>query len=147
MKKFVFRLEALLKIRRMKEDEAKQAVTEAIHRYLVEEKKLRELITKKEDCCNQFKRKQNDIQTIETLKNYLFYIDKISEDVESQKIMLQIADKEKKNALKILVEASRERDLLDKLKEKQYDEYRNEILKQEQDLLDEQGLQAFMKNN
>ncbi len=147
MKKFVFRLEALLKIRRMKEDEAKQAVTEAIHRYLVEEKKLRELIAKKEDCCNQFKRKQNDIQTIETLKNYLFYIDKISEDVESQKIMLQIADKEKKNALKILVEASRERDLLDKLKEKQYDEYRNEILKQEQDLLDEQGLQAFMKNN
>lgn len=147
MKKFTFRLETLLKVRLMQEEEAQLKLAQATHLYLVEKEKEASLILTKEKTVTEFCNKQHEVLTVETLKNYRYYIDKIKEELFSQCQKTQMAAENRLTCLKELEEAMKNRQLVEKLKEKQWQEYQEQILREEQIFLDELGVQAYIKDS
>lgn len=147
MKKFTFRLETLLKVRVMQEEEAQLKLAQATHLYLVEKEKEDSLLLSKEKTVSEFRNKQHEVLTVETLKNYHYFIDKIKEELFSQCQKTQKAAEDRLNCLKNLEEAVKNRQLVEKLKEKQWQEYQEQTLREEQIFLDELGVQAYIKNS
>jgi flagellar FliJ protein len=147
VKKFTFRLDTLLKVRLMQEEEAQLKLTQATQLYLVEKEKEDSLILTKEKTVSEFCNKQHEVLTVETLKYYRYYIDKIREELFSQCQKTQKAAEDRLYCLKKLEEAMKNRELVEKLKEKQWQEYQEQALREEQFFLDELGVQAYSKDS
>jgi flagellar FliJ protein len=60
---------------------------------------------------------------------------------------VESADHKRRECIVLLEEAARKRKLVEKLKEKRLAQYQAEALLVEQKLLDELGLQAFVRNS
>lgn len=147
MKKFTFRLETLLKVRIMQEEEAQIKLSQATKSYFIEKEKEDTLLLARENTINEFRMKQHEVLTVEILKNYHYFIDKIKEELFLQVKRTQAAAEYRRDCLKKLEEAVKNRKLVEKLKEKQWLEYQEQILREEQVLLDEIGVQAYSKDS
>lgn len=147
MKKFTFRLETLLKVRIMQEEEAQIKLSQATQSYLIEKEKEDTLLLAQENTINEFRIKQYEVLTVETLKNYHFFLDKIKEELFLQLKRTQAAAEYRMECLKELEDAVKNRKLVEKLKEKQWLEYQEQALREEQILLDEIGIQAYTKDS
>lgn len=147
MKKFVFRLEALLRIRRMQEDEAQAQLSQAIRQYQEATRELERLETKRNLLVTTFQQSQQQIQQVELLKNYYYYFDKLNGDIISQQTKVQASEEQRACCLRQLEVAVQNRKVVEKLKESQYSDYQTEMQKQEQTVLDELGMQVYLRNN
>ena len=94
----------------------------------------------------QFRAEQSKRQTIDTLKNYYFYFDKLNVSITVQQEQVEAADQQRCQCLTELAAATTKLKLVEKLKEKRLAEYKAEMLQQDQKLLDELGMQVFMRN-
>lgn len=147
MKKFIFRLETLLKVRIRQEEEAQFKLAQATQSYLREREKENVLVLAQESTINDFRNKQHEVLTVETLKNYHYFIDKIKEELFLQVKRTQAAADYRIECLKNLEETIKNRKLVEKLKEKQWTEYQEQALGDEQILLDEIGLRTYSKDS
>lgn len=145
MKKFRFRLETLLKIRRMKEEEAQIFVAQATVRVQEEQALLQELENDKVGLIHHFRDSQRQVLTVETLKNYQLYFDKLTRDIHTQTLNVENAHLYRNECLDRLSSATQERKVVEKLREKHLAEYQAETLKEEQQVLDELGLKTHQR--
>jgi len=135
MKQFKFQLEALLRMRRLQQEEAQMHFAQATSRHQAEVMLLERL-----------QNEQAKKQTIDTLKNYYFYIDKLNVTITMQHEQAEAAEQYRCTCLAALAEATTKLKLVEKLREKRLAEYKTELLQQEQKMLDELGMQVFMRN-
>ncbi len=147
MKKFVFRLETLLRIRRAKEEEAQSELALAIRRYQEEHAILLQLESKQNEFILEFRHHQGQALNVELFKNYHCFFDKIRRDIISRQTEVQLAEQAHKQCLIVLDEAVKNRKVVEKLKERQQAKYTAEMLVQEQKVLDELGMQVFLRNS
>ena len=146
MKQFKFQLEALLRMRRLQQEEAQMHLAQAISRYQAEVLVLERLQDEHKAQLHQFRAEQAKKQTVETLKNYCFYIDKLNVNITVQHEQVEAAEQYRCTCLATLAEATTKLKLVEKLREKRLAEYKAELLQQEQKMLDELGMQVFMRN-
>ena len=145
MKKFDFRLEPLLKFRKLHEENAQTKAAQATGAYLKEleaETRLREQL---QTAFVSFRDSQLSGMTIDNLKSFSWFIDKINGDLLNQMEKVRLAEAKRLDALKELEEAVKNRKLVDKLKERRWQEYQLELLNAEQKVLDEIGTQQYYK--
>lgn len=146
MKKFRFRLETLLKFRKMQEEQAQLKLAEATNRLLTEREVLGGLHSKLTFNLDLLNKEQTSNPTIETLKTFSYYIDKIKSDIITQQDQVTKATAYRQECLYVLEAAIKQRKLVDNLREKRLEQYNNEVLQEEQKILDELGTQAYVRD-
>jgi flagellar protein FliJ len=147
MKPFTFKLQTSLDIKDKQEDQQKaelQRIT-AIHQENVEILKSLEL--KLYDIQNQIRYCQTssnnlNISEVTNLQEYLpFLKGKINTQIET----IQMIEIEMEKAREVLIDISKEKKILEKLKFKHLEEYKKEMGRQEQILLDEMATNIYYR--
>jgi flagellar FliJ protein len=144
---FEFRLETLLKFRRMQEEQAQIKLAEATAQYVAERERLAALEAELAAHVADYRRTLSEPVTVSVLKMFRDYNDKLKGDISLQHVRVDAAAHRRQECLTALEEAARARKLVEKLREKRLAQYQAEALLEEQKLLDELGLQAFVRNS
>jgi flagellar FliJ protein len=140
MKKFSFKLEQVLDLRKYREQETQIELGRAIGILTEIEMRITSVAEERFRTGNQF---AGDGATIRT---YMLYINRL--DLEKEQLLIDAAQAEQKveEAREIYLEASRERKVLDELKSKQAANYRKFILTEETKTLDDLSSARFDRN-
>lgn len=137
MKPFVFRLEALRKIRMRREEECQQELAVATGHYrtaLAELQRLQQQLDALLAKCAQEKQTGTTIANLIDYENYLWVL---KEQYEYRQAEVNQLNEQRQRALKALEEAMKERKAVDKLKAKRLEHYEELRLQEEQKVLDE----------
>lgn len=147
MKKFQFRLETLLKYRRMQKEQAQLNFSRALQTLSEEKNKLTGLNQQLNQCFDTFKDSQHQAISIEKLKNYNIYIDKIKKGIKEQSERVNNAEMALQDCQEQLQKEIKNCEVVEKLKSHRLLQYQSEVLSEEQKFLDELGLQNFVRKN
>ena len=148
MKKFKFQLETLLKVTRRKKDDAELKFAEA-SRYLEEcRTKMQALMRELQEVQEEFAEMTGEGKkvTIGVIMTYNSFFNWKREQIEQQQDVILRATQDKQQKLKILMKLMTYLKSIEQLKEKRLNEYKAEVLAEEQKTLDEIGLQLSMRN-
>jgi flagellar protein FliJ len=134
MKPFVFRLEKLLNLRKYYEEEAKIELGRAVGVLAELEGKIRALAAERvRAAAAQFMPGNSAIQ----IQQYMYYILRLDNTKERFLKEAAMAEMKVEEAREAFLEASRERKVLDNLKEKKQKEYHKLKLNEETKVLDD----------
>ena len=128
MKAFAYSLEKVLKLRKHYEDEAKIELGRAISVLADLEQKIFVLSGEIVSAKNAQFNPENSAAVMQLYMFYLIRLDAAREQLLKEAAMAELKVEEAREAF---LEASRERKVLDKLKEKRHEEYRKELLADE----------------
>lgn len=145
MRKFQFRLQTLLKLRQIQEKQAKVALAEATNRFISEKQILQEIEKNLDESFELFRQEQKQNVTVDILKMFHNYFDKMKEDINQHRQAVAVAEQNRLKCLQALETAMQNRQLVEKFHEKRLGEYSIELLQEEQKLLDEIGLQIYSR--
>lgn len=146
IKPFQFRLEALLKLRRIQEEQAQVLLAQATAQYIAAKD---ELVAREERHASHlayWREQQQESVTVGSLKMLQDYNDKLISDISSQKQVVADTESYRQECIGRLEEAAKARKVVEKLREKRLRQHQEEVLREEQKELDELGLQAFIRN-
>ena len=148
MKKFKFQLETLLKVTRMKKEEAEVAFAKAVRQLedarAYQHRLLEEMHRGQVDYENLSK--EGTRIKIGTLMSFNRFFGWKRQQIEDQQQVILAASAERQKRLKALMEQVRALKSIEKLKEQRLAEYKAEVLREEQKMLDEIGLQLTMRH-
>lgn len=133
MKKFVFSLQKVLELREYEEDKAKLELGKAV----AEVERLKRLLeenARNRVAANQSRKDTTDISLLLSIENYIIGLDAKKEKLLEELTMAQMVFEEKRD---LYTKTMQDREVLSKLKEKQLSEYKKEVLKEEENALDD----------
>ena len=134
MKPFVFGLEKVLGLRKHREDETKIELGRAIGVLADLENRLRILAGERIRAAEAQFSPGNSAARIQQYMYYLLRLDSTKEQLLKDAALAELKVEEARN---VFIEASRERKVLDKLKEKREKEYRKRMFIEETKILDD----------
>lgn len=147
MKKFKFQLETLLKVTRMKKEDAETAFAEASRNLEEGKQALAALLAEMQQGQRDYEALSSEGTrvTVGRLMTFnSFFAWKREQIGMQQNINLQLRG-EKQKKLRELMESMSKLKSIEQLREKRFSEYQEEALKEEQKMLDEIGLQLTMR--
>lgn len=134
---YKFRLERVLKVRSIREDRAQNQLLQARQQKREVESKLTELNSAREQLYNYLRQKQDtSIRDRQLTREYL---SRQKQQIEKIKGELAAKIEEVDNCQQEFIDKRKQRQVLDKLKEKDYEEFNKELLHKQQKQLDEIG--------
>jgi flagellar FliJ protein len=134
MKAFAYSLEKVLRLRKHYEDEAKIELGRAISVLAELEQKIFAIVKETARAqTEQFDPENTAIQ----MQQYMFYLIRLHNTKEQLLKEAALAELKVEEAREVFLEASRERKVLDNLKDKRYKEYRKMAFAEETKALDE----------
>lgn len=134
---FEFRLESFLSVKGKIEEQKKLEYGKALNK-LEEEKQIKkQLIEQKQNLIYTCKEIMEYGIRPQEIQNYNRYIDFIKKKIRDQDILIDIAEKDAEKKRQELVNAMKERKMLDTLKDKDKVEYLKEQNRKEQKIVDE----------
>ena len=134
MKPFVFSLEKVLNLRRYREDEARVELGRAISILADIENRIQTYGQERLRAASEQFSQGNSMVQIQQYAIYLVRLDNTLEQLHKEAALAELKVEEARGAF---LEASRERKVLDKLKEKRQKEYRKEMFAEETKILDD----------
>lgn len=147
MKKFRFQLETLLKVTRMKKDDAEAKFAESSRRLAEEREHLSVLLEDMQRGQRDYEEmsKEGKSVTVGVLMTFNSFFNWKRGQIEKQQQVILKARGEQQTCLKKLQEVMSYLKSIEQLKEKRWQEYKDEVLLEEQKVLDELGLQLTMR--
>ena len=149
MKRFKFQLETLLKVTKRKKEDAEQKFA-AASRALEENRQRLQMLLR------EMKQGQDEYAALVTgegktvkvgvIMTYNTFFNWKRQQIEAQQMAVIDAMNEKQRRLKVLMKLMTQLKSIEQLKEKRLREYNEEVLREEQKMLDELGLQMTMRN-
>ena len=148
MKKFRFQLETLLKVTRMKKEEAEVAFAKAVRALEEERAYQRQLLEEMAQGQRDYEKisKEGTHIKIGRLMSFNQFFGWKRQQIEDQQQVILRANAVRQKALKVLMEQMSALKSIEKLREKRLAEYKAEALREEQKMLDEIGLQLTMRH-
>ena len=137
MKKFKFSMESLLNLKLSLENKKKEELGHAITLLKLEKDKLFQLENKRNNVIDLYKKGSKDKIFVLELKNYNNYLLFIKKTIEEQLLIIKKAEINVEQKREEFINATKERKILDKLKEKHYENYLYEVKQEEQKIVDE----------
>lgn len=137
MEKFIFTLQGVLEIKEKLEEQAKTYFGTALARLNAEEEKRDLIQARLNDYRGMLTSLMEDEIDLREIKRCEEAVTVITEQLDSQKMVVRRAEKQLELARNRLNTAMAERKTLDKLKEKQFDAYKKEYDREEQKQIDE----------
>ena len=146
MKRFRFKLETLLKVTRSKKDEAEVMFAEASRKLEADKERLSELLQEMQQGRQDYDR-LTDGYTISLgrLLTFNSFFEWKREQIESQQEQILRSRAERQKRLKVLLQIMNKLKSIEQLRTKRLQQYKEEALLEEQKLLDEIGLQLYMR--
>ncbi|MCX7746998.1 MAG: flagellar export protein FliJ [Clostridia bacterium] len=135
--KFKFKLQPLLNVKIQIEDSLKNEFGKAMLKLEQEKERLSLLEYERKELIGTFNERSAQGVMVKELREYTAYISHMKEKMDLQKENINAAQRNVDKCREELIKASREREIIEKLKEKKYQEYLKEILKEEQKTNDE----------
>jgi flagellar protein FliJ len=140
MKRFQFRLGAVLKLRERAEDQRKQELAEVVRLRREHQDKHDSL----QDSLDEQKQQMRDMAAggdvnVERLIGYQRYAMSVDFQVRRLEETLRVIDEEMARRRGVLAEATRDKKVIEKLRERQHDEYLAGVAREERRELDEIG--------
>ncbi len=149
MKKFRFQLETLRKVTQMKKEQAEAAYAEASRRLEEGRAVLQQLLEEMQQGQKDYASLSQEGKrvTVSRLQAFTqFFAWKRSQIEQQQRIILELKG-EKQHRLQELTKVMTYLKSIEQLKEKRFQEYKEEMLHEEQKQLDEIGLQLSMRRD
>ena len=137
MKPFVFKLEALRKIRLRREEEQQQQLAIAAGKYKTALEDLKAYQQRFDQLLSASEKQKSSGTTISMLIAYETYLQELRSNIAVQLQLVNELNKKRQEALLALEEAMKERKAVDKLKARRLEAYQELLLQDEQKLLDE----------
>lgn len=137
MKNFKFKLQTVLSYREKKEDTLKKELASLRAKYEKEKQILHALIEKLEEKQEELRAKQLQDLDIDEVSLYCTYLFKLRKDILLQAVKVEELFSQVCTKREELVEASKDKRIMEKLRDKQYEEFQQILLKSEQILIDE----------
>ncbi len=137
MKKFAFRLESVLNLKTQMEDNAKNNLARATKELENQKEYLKDLRNVNNKSMNSLTEEVDEGIPVYRVQIYNNYLSLMKEKIANQKEKVNVAERNVDKNREHLIKAMQERKVLDKLKEKKYDEYAKDQLKEEQLGIDE----------
>ncbi len=118
-----------------------------LKRLLVDErKKLADIRNASKKCSKELRQKQQKSLTVSENLIYVQFIEQLSRNFDKQKVRVIETEQDVEKKRVDLVEAMKNRKALEKLKEKGFEEYRKNLMKQEQNFMNEMASVRFQRN-
>jgi flagellar FliJ protein len=144
---YKFNLESLLNHRRYQEEILQKELAHYKKRLAAEKQKLREIKKKRRKYLRQLQRKQKGSRPVSEIKLYLDFVDRLSKDLTAQNQRVAKAEQRFNRKRQDLIAAMKRRKTLDKLKEKGWRAYQQNIFKKEREFMDEVSSHQFILKN
>ncbi len=137
MTKFSFRLQAVLKLKSQLEEKAKGEFAMAMLKLQAERRKLQQIQQEQSGCMEELRQHEETGITVGRLKEFNAYIMLLRDHITEQKIAVNEARENADKHREKLIKAVQEREILEKLRERKYEEFLQSVRKDEQKHLDE----------
>ena len=131
MKRFVFNMEKILQLRKFREEERKLELGQAISVLNAIENKMKETAVKRHTAAVE---RFNNPQDMASWDLYILRLEQEAEKLAEDAAQAEIAVEEKRT---LYLEASKDLNAMEKLKEKQQKEYRKEMFKTQMNEIDD----------
>lgn len=137
MAKFKYRMQNILNIKQKLEDQAKMQYAAMRAKLTEEEQQLALLMSKKTAYFLEGKRIRENILNVRELKDNRNAIEKMNESIEQQQLQIRVAEKNLEIARVELQEVMTERKTHEKLRERAFDQFIQDINSQESKEIDQ----------
>ncbi len=141
MTNFKFSLESVLDFRKKNEEKEMENLSKAIRNLQFEEEYLYKLLHEKESYVFSVSGALN----VAMLAHRESYLSLLSLRINEQKEKVQEKKEVVKRQRTLLAKVARDRKVIEKVREKKYDEYYKEMLKNEQNQMDEAGIISYSR--
>ena len=147
MKKFRFKLETLLGVTRRKKEDAERLFAEATRKLEEERARLVDLLQEMQRVQAEYTEQTREGKRISVgrLMTYTSYVNWKREQIEAQQQAIMQAQAERQKRLTELLALLSKLKSIEQLKEKRWQQYKEEVLFEESKQLDEIGLQLYMR--
>lgn len=145
MAKFIYTMQNILDIKYKLEEQQKTEFSIARHKLTTEEKKLEDLNIKKHKYQQELKMQMQSLLNIQDIKWYEEAVETMKYKIKIQMLMVKRAENELDAARVKLTEIMVDRKTHEKLKENEFEEFKNELNSIESKEIDE--LVSFKYNN
>ncbi|ABW19027.1 flagellar export protein FliJ [Alkaliphilus oremlandii] len=137
MGKFVFRFNTILNTKEKIEDDRKNKLGLSMKKLAQEKEELKALADKRNNLIEQWQTKSSDIVKISDLRALSNNLELMQNFIDKQNKVVELSEMDAFNKRKELIEASKEKKVFQKLREKDFEEYKYIELKKEYELVDE----------
>lgn len=147
MQTFHFRLEAVLEVRRRQEDMQKQVLSQRLNQLELSQSRLQELFRQQQQHFSRIRELQHGQLQLRELEASGDYALVLKEEIANQQMKVEMCKEQVEQARAELLEIVKARKILEKLKEKHFEQYNLEALREDQKLIDEMAGVAFASQN
>ena len=134
---YKFSLKAVLNHRRFIEEKLQKELGQLKEILGDERKRLSDLIRARREISKELQEKQREIITISEALLHVRFIEQLSRREDLQKKKILNAEKEVEQKREDLIEAMKNRKVLEKLKEKGWETYKHNMMRKEQEFMNE----------
>ena len=147
MKKFRFKLETLLGVTRRKKEDAERLFAEATRKVEEERQRLNTYLEEMQTVQREYTEQTAAGKRISVgrIMTYTSYVNWKRQQIEEQQQYILHLQNERQKRLKELLELMSKLKSIEQLKEKRWKQYQEEMLFEESTLVDEIGLQLYMR--
>jgi len=145
MKRFKFRLQKLLEVRRLKEDALRQELARAQEAVRREKAVLERLTAARGATIDALRANVGGALDVQWIAAYHGYLGFLARRIEEQRAVVDRAAREEVRKREALIAARRARKVVEKLRERAYARYREEVSRAEQAFLDEVGTMRYAR--
>lgn len=147
MKKFRFKLETLLGVTRRKKEDAERRFAEATRALEEARAKLTEYLQDMQKVQAEYaeQTKAGKRISVGRVMTFTSYVNWKRQQIEQQQQVILEAQNMRQQSLKELLEMMSKLKAIEQLKEKRLQQYKDELLFEENKMLDEIGLQLYMR--
>lgn len=144
MKQFEFKLQKVMETTKIREELKKRELAKALVVLAQNESLLEAMFDRLEEQIEEYNtRKLKPSMTASDLINFSHYTEKLLTDIQHQKKTIEdLAEKVRQHREK-LIEVTKDKKILERLKERRYEEYRKKLRSMEQKFMDELSIRAY----
>lgn len=141
MEKFNFKLQKVLEFKETYEEKKKEEFSLELRNFYEQEKRLKELKDEKERTINN----PPKFKMILDYQGFYRYLDLLDKRIEKQTQVLNEAKERVERARQELIKATKDKNIIEKLREKAYEEFWEEQNKKEQRFNDDYALYLYLR--
>jgi flagellar FliJ protein len=146
MKKFKFQLETLLKVTKMKKDDAEVQFADASRKAVEAKERLTVLLNDMQQGQRDYAILAKGRITLGTLMTYNSFFDWKRKQIEHQQQVILECRAARQRRLKELVGLMNKLKSIEQLKKRRFEQYKHEAVLEEQKMLDEIGLHLYVRS-
>ena len=146
MQTFRFSLEKVLQFKTQRENEQSARLAQLQRELLNQRHRLAELLKEQQQVLAQWEQIQRGTLSPKIIALYQRHLEYLRRCSYDQRELIDVLDRELEEERRLLLRMSKERRVLERLKERQLEEYRSELMSKEQGFLDEVGNNLYVRN-